>query len=347
MTLMPCEGGRLLGGMRALDRRTVLSLAAGLLIVAAVFASGASAASLPSFGGGCDTGTTEGGVTTIPIKVIKRGEAVIPIVNMCFAGKGPYPMVLDTGAEFTVITTAFAKELGLKPLGSPIGAEGAGCNTRVQAYELESASVGGIELEGSSIFTVDAPEEGNGEQLRGSLGADVLSRFGSVKIDFKKETLVLGGEEEGPRFKKGQGPVPIPGALLARKPKLTVPMKVDVGPLGVRQTVKVRVGSTKPRPWLIDTGTSSSVIDPDIVKRAKLKATGTAQQGVTYCSVITVPEYRAPTLTVSSGKLMPQAIGSFKAGGGREGGILGAFSLWQFGSVVFDWPGGKLLLGVG
>jgi hypothetical protein len=336
----------LLGGMRALDRRTVLSLAAGLLIVAAVFASAASAAPFPSPGGGCDAGTTANGVRTIPIKVVKGGEAVIPIVNMCFAGKGPYPMVLDTGAEFTVITTKFAKELGLMPVGSPIGAEGAGCKTKTQAYELESASVGGVELEGTSILTVNAPDQGNAEP-RGSLGADVLSRFGSVKIDFKKETLILGAEEEGPRFKKGQGPVPIPGALLVRKPKLTVQMNVDAGPLGVRQTVKVGVGSTKPRPWLIDTGSSSSVIDPDIVKRAKLKATGTAQKGVTYCSIITVPEFRAPSLAVSSGKLLPQTIGSFKAGAMREGGILGAYSLWQFGSVVFDWPGGKLLLGVG
>jgi hypothetical protein len=332
--------------MRALDRRTVLSLAAGLLIVAAVFASAASAAPFPSPGGGCDAGTTANGVRTIPIKVVKGGEAVIPIVNMCFAGKGPYPMVLDTGAEFTVITTKFAKELGLKPVGSAIGAEGAGCKTTTRAYELESASVGGVELEGSSILTVDAPDQGKGEP-RGSLGADVLSRFGSVKIDFKKETLILGAEEEGPRFKKGQGPVPIPAALLVRKPKLTVPMKVDAGPLGVRQSVKVGVGSTKARPWLIDTGSSSSVIDPDIVKRAKLKATGTAQRGVTYCSIITVPEFRAPSLTVSSGKLMPQTIGSFKAGAKREGGVLGAYSLWQFGSVVFDWPGAKLLLGVG
>ena len=336
--------------MRAFDRRTVLSLAAGLLIAAAVFAAGASAASaapLPSRGGSCDAGMTENGVTTIPIKVLKRGEAVEALVNMCFAGKGPYPMVLDTGAEFTVITAKFAKELGLKLIGSPFGAEGAGCKTTTRAYELESASVGGVELEGSSILAVDAPEEGDGEQLRGSLGADVLSRFGSVKIDFKKETLTLGSEEEGPRFKKGQGPVPIPGALLAKKAKLTVPMRVDAGPLGVRQTVKVKVGSTKARPWLIDTGSTSSVIDPDVVARAHLKPTGAAHQTETYCSVVTVPEYRALNLTVSSGKLMPQTIDSFDGSAAPESGILGAYSLWQYGSVVFDWPGGKLLLGVG
>ena len=332
--------------MRALGRRTVLSLAAVLVIVAAAFASSASAAPVPPRIGGCENATTANGVTTIPIKVLKQGDAVEAIVGMCFAGKGPYPMVLDTGAEFTVITTAFAKELGLKPVGSSLDAEGAGCKTKTRAYELESASVGGIELEGSGILAVDAPGMGRG-QPRGSLGADVLSRFGSIKIDFKKETLTLGAEVEGPRFKLGQGPVPIPAALLARKPKLTLPMRVDAGPLGVRQSVKVKVGSTKPRPWLIDTGSTSSVIDPEVVERAHLKPTGVAHQTETYCSVVNVPEYRAPNLAVSSGKLMPQTIASFAGAQGHEGGILGAYSLWQYGSVVFDWPGAKLLLGVG
>jgi hypothetical protein len=319
---------------------------AGLMIAAAAFASTASAGPIPPRIGGCDTATSANGVTTIPIKVLKRGDAVEALVGMCFAGKGPYPMVLDTGAEFTVITTAFAKELGLKPVGSSLGAEGAGCKTKTLAYELESASVGGIELEGSGILAVDAPGMGRG-QPRGSLGADVLSRFGSVKIDFKKETLTLGAEEEGPRFKKGQGPVSIPGALLARKPKLAVPMRVQASPLGVSQTVKVKVGSTKARPWLIDTGSTTSVIDPDVVERARLTPTGVAHQTETYCSVVTVPEYRAPNLTLSSGKLMPQTIDSFDGSAGREAGILGAYSLWQFGSVVFDWPGAQLLLGVG
>jgi predicted aspartyl protease len=332
--------------MRALGRRTVLSLAAGLVIVAAAFASTASAAPIPPRIGGCDTATTANGVITIPIKVLKRGQQVEALVGMCFAGKGPYPMVLDTGAEFTVITTQLAKELRLKPSGSPLGVEGAGCTTKARTYELESASVGGVELEGDSIVTVDAPGEGKG-QPSGSLGADVLSRFGSVKIDFKKETLTLGAEVEGPRFKKGQGPVPIPAALLGRKPKLTVPMRVHAGLFGVVQTVKVKVGSTKPQPWLIDTGSTSSVIDPDIVERAHLKPTGAAHQTETYCSVVNVPEYKAPNLTLSSGKLPPQTIASFKGSAAGEGGILGAYPLWQYGSVVFDWPGAKLLLGVG
>jgi hypothetical protein len=180
----------------------------------------------------------------------------------------------------------------------------------------------------------------------GSLGADILSRFGSVKIDFRKETLTLGAEEEGPRFRKVKDPPPVPVPLLAHKPQLTVPMRVRLGP-GVIQTVKVKVGSTKPQPWLVDTGTAASVIEPGVVKRAGLKATGTVHRAVTYCSVITVPEYHARSLSLGPGKLIPQVISSHQGAALGNAGILGSYSLWQYGSVVFDWPGAKMLLGVG
>ncbi len=345
--------------MSARDLTAVSLFATVALIAAAVFATSASAAGaapggllalasprlLPPSQGSCEEGTTANGVTKIPIEVFKQGENVEPIVNMCFDGKGPYPMVLDTGAEFSVITTQFAKELGLKQLGSSLEVAGAGCTTEARAYELESASVGGIELEGGNVLTVEAPGKSKFAP-RGSLGADILSRFGSVKIDFKKETLTLGGEEEGPRFRKVKDPPPIPSPLLKRKPKLTVPMRVQLG-LGVRQTVKVKVGSTKPQPWLVDTGSATSLIEPDIVERAGLKATGTVQKARTYCSLTTVAEYHAPSLSLGSGKLRPQVIVSSQGAANGEGGILGAFSLWQYGSVVFDWPGAKMLLGVG
>jgi hypothetical protein len=99
-----------------------------------VFATAANAA--PN--GGCEEGTTANGVTTIPIEVFEGDGEAEALVNMCFAGKGPYPMVIDTGAEFSVISTQFAKELGLKPVGSPLGVEDAGCKTKARAYELEA-----------------------------------------------------------------------------------------------------------------------------------------------------------------------------------------------------------------
>ncbi len=336
--------------MRALGRRTVLSLAAGLVIVAAVFASAASAASpaaSPSGRLGCDEGATiADGVITLPIEVFRYRDYVEPVIQMCFDGKGPFPMALDTGAADSVITTRLAKRLGLKPSGSPFKIHGAGCTISAHPYELKDASVGGIELEGGTLVTVEAP--GSGAQgPMGSLGADILSRFGAVRIDFRKETLTLGAEEEGPWFKLVKDPPPVPVALVKRKPELTVPMRVQTSRGGVFQTVKVKVGSTKPQPWLVDTGSAASAIEPRVVRSAGLRATGIEPKAVTYCAIVTAPEYQAPSLSLGAGKLMPQTIISFKGAALGSAGILSSYSLSRYGSVVFDWPGAQMLLGVG
>jgi Aspartyl protease len=330
---------------------TVLLLLAGVaLILAAAAATAATAAipgSSPSGPFGCAEGATiADGVITIPIEVLRYRDYVEPIVQMCFDGKGPYPMALDTGAAESVITTRLARRLGLKPDGSSFKIRGAGCTTSAHPYELEGATVGGIELEGGTVVTVEAPGKG-AQGPMGSLGADVLSRFGAVKIDFRKETVTLGAEEEGPRFKQVKDPPPVPVALVKKEPELTVPMRVQRFRGGVFQTVKVKVGSTKPQPWLVDTGSATSAIEPRVVRSAGLRATGFEPKALTYCAIVAAPEYDAPSLSLGTGKLIPQTIISFKGAALGSAGILSSYSLSRYGSVLFDWPGAKLLLGVG
>lgn len=299
---------------------------------------------LPSTKGGCNAGTTKNGVMTIPIKVNKVRDLVEPVVNMCFEGKGPYPMLIDTGAEFSVISSELAKEIGLTSVGSPRPVRGAGCKTTAQNYRLGKWSLGGIELAGGVIATIANASKDKGH-VRGSLGADVLSRFGSARIDFKNETFVVSGEERAVLAGSSKS-ASIPNGLVKGKPELTVPMAVSPGS-GVSQTVEMGVGSGRAEPWLIDTGSSYTFVDPGLVKRAGWKATGTAQRGNTYCSIITVPEYTATSLTLGGNKLASQTIASFGGNEPGSGGTVGAFTLWQYGSVVFDWAGGRLLLGAG
>ena len=67
----------------------------------------ATAGSSPSGRFGCAEGATiSDGVITIPIEVVRYRDYVEPIIQMCFDGKGPYPMALDTGAAESVIRTA-------------------------------------------------------------------------------------------------------------------------------------------------------------------------------------------------------------------------------------------------
>jgi predicted aspartyl protease len=337
---------------------SVAALVALIVVATATFAVGSSSAgpgkpkvypivkeALPSTEGGCAAGTTKNGVTTIPIKVNKVRDLVELVVNMCFEGKGPYPMLIDTGAEFSFISTGLAEELGLASVGSPRAVRGAGCETTAQNYKLEEWSLGGLELAGGEISTIANASKDKGH-VRGSLGADVLSRFGAARIDFKNETLVLSGKERTASAESSES-APIPNGLVKGKPRLIVPMAVSSGSGGASQTVEMGVGSARAGPWLIDTGANYTFVDPSLVRKAGWTATGTAQKGHTVCSTITVPEYTATSLTLGGNKLESQTIASFGGNAPGSGGTVGAFTLWQYGSVVFDWAGGRLLLGAG
>src|ERR1700744_3294276 len=218
-------------------------------------------------------------------------------------------MLIDTGAEFSVISSGLAKEIGLTSVGSPRPVRGAGCKTTAQNYELGEWSLGSIELQGGEISTIAKASKGKGH-VRGSLGADVLSRFGFARIDFKNETLVVSGGER-PVFTGSRKSAPIPTGLVKRKPKLTVPMVVGSGPGGVSQKVEMGIGFGRSEPWLIDTGSSYTFVTPGLVDRAGWRATGTAQKGTTYSSIIPVPEYTATSLTLGGNRLKSQTIASF------------------------------------
>ncbi len=325
-----------------------LPLLALLLIVAAALSCAALAAGADrTFAqGGCESGTTKDGVTTIPLDIVRHPAEVKPLVEACFDGEGPFPMTVDTGAAITLIRTELAEELGLEKVGKPFRVAGPGCTTKGQVFKLPSWSIGGVVLKGGDIITLPGPEVAEDPSV-GSLGADTLSRFGAARIDFRRETLTLAGKE-GPRAHGGKTAKARLGPLVKGKPTLTVPMNVDATSRGVAQTVEVKVGSTQPQPWLIDTGSPFSVVEPKIAKKSGLKPLGTPQQGATYCSKVTVTYYEAPSLELPTGKLKRQAIGAIQ-GLGNVGakGLLGSYSLLQFGSVVFDWAGEKLILGAG
>src|SRR5262249_47746222 len=136
---------------------------------------------LPSTKAGCGGAVTKGGVTTVPIKVDRFPNLADALVNVCIGGKGPFPLTIDTGAEFTTINTELAEEIGLEKVGKPKVITGAGCTGASQSFRFPRWSIGGVALEGGTIETTNAPEQGKGFP-RGSLGADVLARFGAVRL---------------------------------------------------------------------------------------------------------------------------------------------------------------------
>ena len=132
---------------------------------------------------------------------------------------------------------------------------------------------------------------GKGEPV-GLLGSDVLSRFGAIRIDFGAGTLVLPGPEgaaltQSSPFTGSLGAPP--AALTQGEHGTTVPLTVTPAPGDVSLGVAVRFDGGRERDFIVDTGSSQSVVSSGVARAQSLASTDLAQRQSTVCSVITVP----------------------------------------------------------
>ncbi|BCW87992.1 hypothetical protein sos41_11290 [Alphaproteobacteria bacterium SO-S41] len=122
-----------------------------------------------------------------PLTLTPRG---FPIVEIAINGKGPFAMVLDTGAGLTTVTTALKDELGLMKVGRmPQPVQLAGGAEPVDIYTLGFVTLAGQPAPAPITVVLDAPMKYIRE-ARGILGMNVLSRF-AVEIDQPGKRLVL------------------------------------------------------------------------------------------------------------------------------------------------------------
>jgi predicted aspartyl protease len=128
--------------------------------------------------------------TTVPLIVLKTkdGQAAA-LVSVVIHGRA-FPFIVDTGATRTVVNLALARELHLKTIGPPIKVSGVGCVTPSRNVRLSDWSIGTQSLPAITAISVKIPFS-NGRGF-GLLGSDVLSRFGSVGIDYTRGELTLG-----------------------------------------------------------------------------------------------------------------------------------------------------------
>ena len=184
----------------------------------------------------------------------------------------------------------------------------------------------------------------------GLVGSDVLARFGAVRVDFAAGALVLPGTEGAPLrapnpYTGPEGPPPV---ALTQGQGTTVPLTVTSVPGQVSLSVAVRFAGGPRRSFVVDTGSSQSVVATSVARAAGLAGTDLAQRQATVCSVITVPLVHSGPWSLPGQPLEPQLIGETDFGSISLGGIdglLGSDQLKRFGWVVFDYSGGRLVLG--
>ncbi len=127
-----------------------------------------------------------------------------------------------------------------------------------------------------------------------------------------------------------------------------MPLTVTSVPGQVSLSVAVRFAGGHPRSFVVDTGSSQSVVATSVAREAGLAATDLAQRQATVCSVITVPLAQTGAWSVPGQPLQRQLIDETDFGSiGLVGidGLLGSDQLTRFGWVVFDYAGGRLVLG--
>jgi predicted aspartyl protease len=309
---------------------------------------------LPPTAAGCGGATPLiAGAQRLPITVSTVSGQVAELVNVCIKGQGPYPFVIDTGAGESIIDAHLAARLHLAHDGQANQFEGVGCTGNAQPVAVTSWSVDGVALDGQSLTAATLPDFGTKGEPVGLLGSDVLSRFGAVRIDFGAQTLTLGGVE-GPAATEQpvlQGPVgpPPPAILTGGQTGTTIPASVVRSPGVIAVSIRLHFGSGAARTFVVDTGSSQTVVDNAVAKAAHLASTHLEQRQTTVCSTITVPLVHSGPWSAPGVTLRPQLLGSANFGpisaDSSVEGLLGSDQLKHFGWVIFDYAGGRIVLG--
>ena len=122
---------------------------------------------------------------------------------------------------------------------------------------------------------------------------------------------------------------PAPSAVLTQgEAGTTVPLTVVLTPGDISLDVRSRFGDGSAHAFVVDTGSSQTVVANSLAKRAHLAPTDLAQRQTTVCSTITAPLVHSGTWSVPGVTLHPQLLGSVNFGpiGGRHGGPAGVGS---------------------
>jgi predicted aspartyl protease len=127
---------------------------------------------------------------TVPIVVVKTKSGATAALVRVFIHGQLVPMLIDTGATMTVINRTAARRLHLKTVGKPHQFCGVTGCALARSVRVKNWNVGGVPL--PAVVVSSSPIAGLNAHPFGLLGSDVLSRFGSVTIDYANKELILG-----------------------------------------------------------------------------------------------------------------------------------------------------------
>jgi hypothetical protein len=287
----------------------------------------------------------------VPIKVIRQGPAAIALAPVCIAGHGPYAFVVDSGAGSSAFDAQLVKSLHLASNGPSQTVTGANCTTSETPVSGPSWSLGNVALAAQTVSSIDIPGFGVRNAPAGLLGSDVLSRFGAVQLDYQHQSLALPGPE-GPApgadtNVHGQSSVPIPPGIGLASPSTTVPLIVAQAEGETLALVPMRIRDQGPFTFILDTGSSVSSVDPQLVRSIGLPQTGSPQRISGIGCREEAQQVQSGSWSAGTVSLHPQPLQTVSVPGanGEINGLLGSDVLHGFGAVVIAYSAGTLLVG--
>jgi hypothetical protein len=149
-----------------------------------------------------------GNVASLHVRVLQRSLIVVPVkINH----SGPYDMVVDTGAQITMIDPALATELHLSTEGTA-GVIGAGVYERDALIRLDLLEAGPKVVERELALVGDLRQlQAADKNIRGILGSNFLGHF-DMLLDYAQGVLCLDDGERLQQKVKGEHIALIKGA---------------------------------------------------------------------------------------------------------------------------------------
>lgn len=289
-----------------------------------------------------------GGPSVLPVRTVRLGKGAVALVSVCIEGAGPFPFLIDSGSALSVVDTQLSRRFHLRQVGAPERAAGLGCSSTVVPEQVSSWSLGGLTLKPQVVLSASVPNLDASQPLAGVIGSDVLSRFGSVRIDYRAQTMSLGGAESPSPADNDvvQGPtsVPTPAQFLkGMRVDAALTVVTRQGAVGVYVPIKFERSGVQL--FIVDTGAEISMVSHRLARSLHLVA---AHQSVSLPAAFGCPvsltEVQSGRWTLGIASLEPQPIATLPASGLKADGLLGSDVLSRYGAVVIDYSGARVLL---
>lgn len=167
--------------------RRVLPLAAVMAMIALLAAcSGGSGSSAVA---ASPAGNQAAVYRTVPMTVIRHGQATAETVPVYINGHGPYTFLLDTGSTVSSINSKLEAKLHLPKTGNKAQIKGVVNSKKVPVVTIKGWKVGQVSLTPEKVAVLQSsPTSGS---IMGLLGSDELGRFSSVTVNFQRQQLRL------------------------------------------------------------------------------------------------------------------------------------------------------------